>query len=172
LWSVIDILMCVILLNRLRFDQINFSERSGTRWQYRMPKHQGGKCTPENFKTLHSNFDICRNFQTIKMKFYILIILRNLIWIFLCLACWLAPSKIYLEACYLIENFVNDWYSTTNMLEVSTWAIVQNVRIFKAFFVYLFVYYFVLDRPQFAFMKLNNIRVPLNRANCWNFQID
>ena len=27
----------------------------------------------ENFKTLHSNFDICRNFQRIKMKFYILI---------------------------------------------------------------------------------------------------
>jgi len=30
---------------------------------------------PEIFKTLHSNFDICRNFQRIKMKFYILIIL-------------------------------------------------------------------------------------------------
>jgi len=28
---------------------------------------------PENLKTLHSNFDICRNFQRIKMKFYILI---------------------------------------------------------------------------------------------------
>jgi len=34
------------------------------------------------------------------------------------------------------------------------------------------VYYFVLDRPQFALKKLYNIRVPLNRANCWNFQID
>jgi len=34
------------------------------------------------------------------------------------------------------------------------------------------VYYFVLDRPQFALMKLYNIRVLLNRANCWNFQID
>jgi len=32
------------------------------------------------------------------------------------------------------------------------------------------VYYFVLDRPQFALMKLYNIRVLLNRANCWNFQ--
>ena len=58
------------------------------------------------------------------------------------------------------------------MLEVSTWEIVQNVRIFKAFFVYLFVYYFVLDKPQFALMKLYNIRVQLNRANSWNFQID
>jgi len=41
----------------------------------------------------------------------------------------------------------------------------------KAFFIYLFVYYF-LDRPQFVLMKLYNIRVPLNRANSWNFQID
>ena len=48
----------------------------------------------------------------------------------------------------------------------------QNVRIFKAFFIYLFVYYFVLDRPQFALMKLYNIRVLLKRANCWNFQTD
>jgi len=27
---------------------------------------------------------------------------------------------MYLETGYLIENFVNDWYSTTNMLELST----------------------------------------------------
>jgi len=35
------------------------------------------------------------------------------------------------------------------------------------------VYYFVLDRPQFALMKLYNIRVGLllNRANSY-FQID
>ena len=52
------------------------------------------------------------------------------------------------------------------MLEVSTWKIVQNVRIFKAFFVYLFVCYFVLDRPQFDLMELYNIRVRSNRANC------
>jgi len=31
---------------------------------------------------------------------------------------------IYLETGHLIENFVNDWYSTINMLEVSTWEIV------------------------------------------------
>jgi len=37
---------------------------------------------------------------------------------------------------------------------------------------YLFVYYFVLDRPQLAHMKFYNIRVLLNRANCWNFQTD
>jgi len=29
---------------------------------------------PENFKTLHSNFEICRNFQRIKMEFGVLII--------------------------------------------------------------------------------------------------
>jgi len=51
------------------------------------------------------------------------------------------------------------------MLEVSTWEIVSTVRIFKAFFIYLFVYCFVLGRPQFALMKLYNIRVQLNRAN-------
>jgi len=32
---------------------------------------------PEIFKTLHSNFDICRNFQRLKMKFCILIIFRK-----------------------------------------------------------------------------------------------
>jgi len=64
-----------------------------------------------------------------------------------------------------MENFLNDWYSTTNMLEVSTWEIVSTVRIFKAIFIYLFVYYFVLDRPQFALEKLYNIRVLLSRAN-------
>jgi len=32
---------------------------------------------PEIFKTLHSNFDICRNFQRMKMKFYILIIFKK-----------------------------------------------------------------------------------------------
>jgi len=31
----------------------------------------------ENFKTLHGNFDICRNFQRIKMKFYILTIFKK-----------------------------------------------------------------------------------------------
>jgi len=45
-------------------------------WQARNPR-EGGElfALPENFKTLHSNFDICRNFQKIKMKFYILIFL-------------------------------------------------------------------------------------------------
>jgi len=43
-----------------------------------------------------------------------------------------------------------------------------------AFFCLFFYigYYCVLDRPQFALMKLYNIRVLLNRADCWNFQID
>jgi len=37
---------------------------------------------PEIFKTLHSNFDICRNLQRIKMKFYILIIFKKSYWNF------------------------------------------------------------------------------------------
>ena len=34
------------------------------------------------------------------------------------------------------------------------------------------MYYFVVDRAQFALVKLYHIRVPLNRANCSNFQTD
>jgi len=30
--------MHIILLNKLRFDQISWSGRSGTRWQYTVPK--------------------------------------------------------------------------------------------------------------------------------------
>jgi len=56
-------------------------------------RNQGGGiwgiCHPEIFKTLRSNFDICRNFQRIKMRFYILIIFKKSYWnfgIFPCLA--------------------------------------------------------------------------------------
>jgi len=45
--------------------------------------------------------------------------LRSLTEIFLCPTGKLSPYKIYLETDYLIENFVNDWYVITNMLEVS-----------------------------------------------------
>jgi len=31
-------IMYVILLNKLKFDQINYSGRSGMRWQYGVPK--------------------------------------------------------------------------------------------------------------------------------------
>ena len=41
-----------------------------------------GISPPEIFKTLHSNFDICRNFQRIKMKFYFLNIFRKSYWNF------------------------------------------------------------------------------------------
>jgi len=36
-----------------------------------------GHYPPGNFKTLHSNFDIYRNCQRIKMKFYILNIFKK-----------------------------------------------------------------------------------------------
>ena len=42
-----------------------------------MRNKEGTFAAPEIFKTLHSNFDICRNFQRIKMKFYILIIFKK-----------------------------------------------------------------------------------------------
>jgi len=60
------------------------------------------------------------------MKFYILIIFKKSYWNFSLSASLIIsvpPYKIYLETGYLIENFVNDWFSTTNMLEVSTWEI-------------------------------------------------
>jgi len=44
-----------------------------------------GISPPEIFRTLHSNFDICRNFQRIKMKFCILIIFEKSFLNFLCL---------------------------------------------------------------------------------------
>jgi len=44
--------------------------------------------------------------------------------------------------------------------------------VFKAFFIHLRMYYFFLDIPQLALMKLYNIKVLLNCANCRNFQID
>jgi len=39
--------------------------------------HLGHLPPPEIFKTLPSNFDICRNFQTIKLKFCIFIIFKK-----------------------------------------------------------------------------------------------
>jgi len=91
--------------------------------KYLGPGAQPGRVhfPPEIFKTLHSCFDNCRNFQRIKMKFYILIIFKISYWNF-SLSCSLIISyKIYLETGYLIENLVIDWHSTTNMLELSTW---------------------------------------------------
>ena len=46
---------------------INHSTKLQTRNQGR------DKYSPEKFKTLHSNFDICSNIQRMKMKIYILI---------------------------------------------------------------------------------------------------
>jgi len=40
-------------------------------------RNQGAFAPPEIFKTLHGTFDICRNFQRIKMKFYIVIIFKK-----------------------------------------------------------------------------------------------
>jgi len=42
----------------------------------------GAFAPPEIFKSLHSTFDICKNFQKIKMKFHILIIFKKSYWNF------------------------------------------------------------------------------------------
>jgi len=50
------------------------------------------------------------------MKFYVLVIFKK--------SYLKSPHKNYLETGYLIEYLVNDWYSTTNILQLSTWQIV------------------------------------------------
>jgi len=56
------------------------------------------------------------------------------------------------------------------MLEVSQLGREFKMFVFLRHF-YLFVcVLFFLDKPQVAFMKLYNIRVLLNHANCLNFQ--
>jgi len=121
----------------------------------------------EIFKTLHSNFDNCGNFQRIKMKFYILIIFKKSHLNF-SLSCSLIISLQDLSWDRLSDRKFCKWLVFNHEYAAS----VNLGDIFKAFFIYLFVYYFVFDRLQFALMKLYNIRVLLNRANCWNFQID
>jgi len=103
----------------------------------------GGIWPPEIFKPSHSNFVICRNFQRIKMKFCIQIIFeKSLIWIFLCPTGKLSPYKIYLETSHLMENFVNVWYLTTNMLEL--WKLGRSFKMLvflRHFFILLLVYH-------------------------------
>jgi len=103
------------------FETCWFATRSFETTSGAQPRGNLGICPqPENFKTLPGNFDICRNCQRTKMEFCILIIFKkSLICIFLCPTGYLSPYKIYLDTGHLIENFVNDWYLTTNMLELS-----------------------------------------------------
>jgi len=64
--------------------------------------HGGGHLPPAKiFKTLHSNFDICKNFQRIKMKFYILIIFKKSYWNF-SLSC----SLIILHARFILRQVI------------------------------------------------------------------
>jgi len=75
---------------------------------------------PENFKTFHKNFDICRNFQRIKMKFYILItkicililkIFRNAVCVYALVL--LLPIFLGREFAYIFES------STINIVLLS-----------------------------------------------------
>jgi len=75
------------------------------------------------------------------LKYCILIIfLKSLIRIFLCLTAYLSPYKIYLETGHLIENFVKDWYLTTNMLELGD-RLKCWLPVSKVFFILFFVYH-------------------------------
>jgi len=62
-----------------------FCFRSRPIYQYRRATWGGAFgafASPEIFKTLHRNYDNCRNFQRIKIKFYILIISKKSYWKF------------------------------------------------------------------------------------------
>jgi len=63
----------------------------------------------ENFKTLHSNFVICRNFQRLKMKFYILINFKKSYLIF-SLACSLIISLQDLSWDRLSDRKFRKWF--------------------------------------------------------------
>jgi len=73
------------LYDVLRFDStviINVSINISSPKFRRATRGRGIWPPPEILKTLHSNFDICRNFQRIKMNFYIPIILKKSSWTF------------------------------------------------------------------------------------------
>ena len=62
----------------------------------------GGHLPPEIFKALHSNFDICRNFQRIKMKFFILMFFKKSYWNF-SLPC---PVNYYLLTRFILRQVI------------------------------------------------------------------
>ena len=136
------------------------------------PNGRASRGWGEIFKTLHSNFDICRNFQRIKMKFYILIILKKSYWNF-SLSFSLIISLQDLSWDRLYDWKFRKWLVFNHKYAGSVnLGDSLNCSYFQGIFIDLFVYYFVLDRPQFALRKLFNTRVRFNRANCWNFQLD
>ena len=124
-----------------------------------------------NFQNIASNFDICGNFQRIKMKFYILIIFKKSYWNF-SLSCSLIISLQDSSWDRLSDQKFHKWLVFNHKYAGSV-NLGDSLKCsyFQGIFLYL-LYYFVLDRPQFALMKLYNIRVLLNCANCWNFRID
>jgi len=71
------------------------SKQNVTLWANQARNQGGGQLEhlspPEIFKTFHSNFDICRNLQIIKLKLCILIILRKVL-LKLFLSYWLIIS--------------------------------------------------------------------------------
>ena len=85
----------------------------------RQARNQGGGHLPKISKHCIAILTSAETFKEQRWNFIFQSFLRSLLGVFLCLTGKLSPYKIYLETGYLIENFVNDWYLTTNMLEVS-----------------------------------------------------
>ena len=156
---------------------INSCSYEATQWYVAGAQPGGGHLgicpPPEIFKTLHSIFVICRNFQRIKMKVYILLIFKKSYFNFSLSCSLIIISLEDISWDRLSDRKLRNWLVFNHKYAGSVnLGYSLNCSYFKAFFIYLFVYDFVLDRPKFALMKLYNIRVLLNRANCWNFQID
>ena len=129
-----------------------------------------GICLPKIFKTFHSNFDICRNFQRIKMKFYILIIFKISHWNF-SLSCSLKFVSL--------QDLSWDWlpYRKFRKWLVFNHKYAGSVNLGDSlkcsYFWGIFYLLFCLRQASICpHETYYNIRVLLNRANCWNFQSD
>ena len=101
----------------------------------------GAFSSPVIFKTLHSNFDICRNTQIIKLKYCILINVKKVLFYFffvLLVSCSISLQGISWDR-RSDRKFRKWWYLTTNMLELGDrlkcWQL-----IYKVFFILFFVY--------------------------------
>jgi len=124
-----------------------------------------GHLTPKIFNTMLRNFEICKNFQIMTMKFSILIIFMESYWKF-SMSYWQIISLQDLPWDRLSDRKFRKWLVFKHKYagSVRLWDSL-NCSHFQGIFFDLFEYYFVLDRPQFALMKLYNIRY------CWTVHV-
>jgi len=132
-------------------------------------RNQGGAfgtfASPETFKTLRSNFDICRNFQRMTMKFYILIIFKKYYWNF-SLSCPLIISLKDLSWDRLSDQKFRKWLVFNHK-----YAGIVNVEIVKCLYFqgifYPFVRVLFCLKQASIFPHWNFITL----GYCWTVQI-